>query len=72
MERIVIKSKRNNGNGLTKCDWCENLTWDNMTTTYYNEVDNSSFTLCFKCERQIIKRWLKKHGYSVKEETDNG
>ena len=71
MERIVIKSRRNNGNGLTRCDMCDNLTWDNMTTTYYNKAANTSFTICSECERKMLKRWLI-HGYLVKEEKTNG
>ena len=71
MERKVIMIRWRTGNGLTKCDWCDNITWDTMTKDCYNEYTNTTLTLCSECLGALRHYWLTQ-GYVVKEPTIDG
>ncbi len=71
MERKIITIRRRTGNGLTRCDNCDVLTWDSMTYDFINEYYNNEMTFCSQCKPEIKKYWLE-HGYIVKESTIDG
>lgn len=68
MERKVITIRRRTGNGLTKCDWCDNITWDVMTKDCHNEYNNTSLIVCTECGLALKQYWLTQ-GYIIKEST---